>query len=137
MTRAKVLTKAVSAVAVTGLGLVAFAVPAFADTVSTASANAVSVGAPPAPLISSGTKTATNTGGATDVESSSGDISLLPTQNFITAGVFQQTAEASSDGTSEACAGLVGNGGTINLGDNGACPVTGEQAGGVTLDGKI
>jgi hypothetical protein len=59
---------------------------------------------------------------------------VLSGQSTITAGVLVQQALANPDGTSAACAGLVGNGGSIQIGSNGDCVVTGAAAGGVTIN---
>jgi hypothetical protein len=59
---------------------------------------------------------------------------VLGTQSTVTAGVLVQTAVARGDGTSAACAGLVGPGGSIQVGSNGDCTVVGAAAGGVTVN---
>lgn len=52
-----------------------------------------------------------------------GALSLLGTQSFITAGVLAQEAAARPDGTSAACAGATGAGGSIQVGSTAPCVV--------------
>ena len=77
---------------------------------------------------------ATNPG---DGEVKSGDTSpalgLLGTQTLLSAGVLAQDAVAGSDGTSAACAGAVGAGGSIQIGPSGECTATIGTPGGVVL----
>jgi hypothetical protein len=62
-------------------------------------------------------------------------ISLLNGESFLTAGALAETAEANQDGSSYACAGVVGPGGTIQVGSAGqTCSPSGNGTGGVTLD---
>jgi hypothetical protein len=65
-------------------------------------------------------------------------LSVLGTQNAITAGALQQTAVATGTGSSSACAGLLGNGASIQVGNNGICGLTTNgESGGVTIGGPI
>jgi len=126
---------------VAGAGLIAAvaigmsAPAAFADT-STASANAATVSLGGATLLTTGTCTSTNAGppavAATCGQTPS--LSLLGTQAAITAGVLSQQTVANPDGTSAACAGLVGTGGIVQIGAGGVCTVVGAAPGGVTVD---
>jgi hypothetical protein len=52
----------------------------------------------------------------------------------LTAGALVQDAAANNDGTSAACAGVVGPGGAIQIGPSGSCLVSGTQPSGVILD---
>ncbi|MFF3855574.1 choice-of-anchor P family protein [Micromonospora sp. NPDC002575] len=98
--------------------------PAMADT-SQASASALRISLVGGGLASSGTATATNDG---TTESISGNtnppLSVLGSQSVITAGVLGQAVHAFNDGTSAACAGVVGAGGAITIGAGGSCLVT-------------
>jgi len=123
-----------------GAGLIAIVVlgmaaePAFADT-STATANAATLQLGGASLLTTGQCTSSNAGsGAADTCGQTPDLSLLGTQTAIVAGVLVQQTVARADGTSAACAGLVGNGGTIQIGAAGTCTVTGAAPGGVQLN---
>ncbi|ASW54794.1 choice-of-anchor P family protein [Plantactinospora sp. KBS50] len=98
--------------------------PALADT-SQASASALQISLVGGGLASSGTATATNDG---TTESISGDtnppLSVLGGQTVITAGVLGQYVRAFNDGTSAACAGVLGSAGTFTIGSGGDCTVT-------------
>jgi hypothetical protein len=121
--------------AIAGATLAFAASDAGADT-SASTAQAVTLSLLGGTLLNSGTNSAANPGPAGDAPIVSGSqpaLSLLGTQSTITAGVLAQTAVANGDGTSAACAGLVGNGASIQIGANGNCAVTGGGAGGVTL----
>ena len=58
---------------------------------------------------------------------------MLGSQTLLSAGVLAQDAVANSDGTSAACAGAVGAGGSIQIGPSGACTATIGTPGGVVL----
>ncbi|WBB53675.1 choice-of-anchor P family protein [Verrucosispora sp. WMMD573] len=98
--------------------------PAMADT-SQSSASALQISLVGGGLASSGTASATNDG---TTESISGNtnppLAVLGSQNVISAGVLGQYVRAYNDGTSAACAGVLGSGGTITIGPGGACTVT-------------
>jgi hypothetical protein len=123
-----------------GAGLMAAVVigmaapPAFADT-STATANAATLQLGGSTLLTTGLCTSSNTGsGADNTCAQTPDLSVLGTQTAITAGVLVQQTVARSNGTSAACAGLVGAGGTIQIGTGGNCTVIGAAPGGVQLN---
>lgn len=105
--------------------------PAMADT-SQSSASALQISLLGGGLASSGTASATNDG---TTESISGNqnppLAVLGAQTVITAGVLSQSVRAFNDGTSAACAGVLGTGGSITIGPGGSCLVT--PGAGVTL----
>lgn len=106
--------------------------PAYADT-STASANAATLKLGSATLLSTGACAAASPGGQAG---SCGNvpIALLGTQTTLSVGVLAQQAGATG-GLSAACAGAVGNGGTIQIGAGNTCAFTpGSPSGGVTLN---
>ncbi|MGH9125192.1 MAG: hypothetical protein ACRDZ8_10770 [Acidimicrobiales bacterium] len=112
----------------------AAASPAFADT-STATANAATLQLGSSTLLTTGQCTSSNPGsGANDTCGQTPSLSLLGTQTAIEAGLLVQQTVARADGTSAACAGLVGTGGTIQIGAGGTCTVTGAAPGGVQLN---
>jgi hypothetical protein len=120
------------------LGSLAFfaVIPAAAADTANASANAATVAPGGNLLVTSGTETATNPGGsATDVEGGSPALSILGGQAYVTAGALQQTAVANGSGQSSACAGLLGNGAAIQVGQQPLCDLTTQngESGGVTL----
>ncbi|GAB7039446.1 MULTISPECIES: hypothetical protein [Catenuloplanes] len=100
------------------------AAPAMADT-STAQAQAVSLtllGGPAATPVSA----VNNTGEQqTQTSGAAPGLGLLGEQTLISAGALVQRAIAYPDGTSVACAGLAGTGGTITVGADGSCAVSG------------
>ncbi|WP_157563441.1 choice-of-anchor P family protein [Micromonospora chokoriensis] len=121
-----------AAVLAGGLAMVVLAAsPAMADT-SQSSASALQISLLGGGLASSGTASATNDG---TTESISGNqnppLAVLGAQTVITAGVLGQNVRAFNDGTSAACAGVLGTGGTITIGPGGSCLVT--PGAGVTL----
>ncbi|MQA32752.1 hypothetical protein [Modestobacter roseus] len=105
---------------------------ALADT-STATANAAWVTALGA-TVSTGTESVRNDGSQATVTSTNGTgATALAGQSLITAGTFVQTARAFADGSSAACAGLVGSGGSLTVNDDGSCTVR-AGTGGVRLN---
>lgn len=91
-----------------------------AATVSQAEASAIQIEALSTPLIPF--SDATNDGSVPTVtDSLDGAIPLFPGVTLTNTGVYSQTAVAGDDGTSAACAGIVGNGGTLSVGDDGTC----------------
>jgi hypothetical protein len=107
----------------TAVGLVA-AVPASAATVvSQATASALEVSALTVPLIPISSAVNYGTGG-TVTSTLSGLLPLLPGETIANTGVYSQTAIANPDGTSAACAGVVGPGGALTLGSGGTCVPT-------------
>ncbi|MFI6132806.1 choice-of-anchor P family protein [Micromonospora sp. NPDC051141] len=120
-------------VLVGGLAMAVLAAsPAMADT-SQSSASALQISLLGGGLASSGSASASNDG---TTESISGNqnppLAVLGAQNVITAGVLGQNVRAYNDGTSAACAGVLGTGGTITIGPGGSCLVTPGAA--VTLN---
>jgi hypothetical protein len=121
--------------AVTALLFAFSTTPAWADT-STSTAQALTLVLGGGSVVNSGTESASNPGPAGDPSVVNGDspaLSVLGTQDTVTAGVLVQTAVANGDGSSSACAGLVGTGGSIQIGANGDCAVSGAATDGVTL----
>jgi hypothetical protein len=126
---------------VAGAGLVAAvavamaAPPAFADT-STATANAATVTLGSATLLTTGSCSSSNAGApaATQTCGQTPGLAVLGAQTAIAAGVLAQQTVAFGNGTSAACAGLVGSGGTIQIGSSGDCTVSGANPGGVTVN---
>jgi len=120
----------------TGL-LVAGASPALADT-SAATAQAAKLTLLGGTLLDTGTVTANNDGTianpGTVVGNTNPGLGTLPGQTLLTAGVLVQQAAANNDGTSAACAGVVGAGGNIQIGPAGNCLVQGAAPGGVVID---
>lgn len=120
-----------------GLGalfLTAAAGPAAADT-SQATANAATLSLLGGTLLNTGTCTVSNTGAPQAQQNCSQTPAVTTFQSVITAGVLAQSAVARPNGTSAACAGLVGATGTIQIGAAGDCTVlTPGPSGGVTLD---
>jgi hypothetical protein len=110
------------------------AAPAWADT-SQASARAVQLHLAGEDIVDSGTFSASNDGSG---EQTSGDtgpaLSVLGNQDVIQAGVLVQQAQANDDGTSAACAGVIGDGGLIQIGEGGDCTAEQFPTGGVEID---
>jgi len=115
--------------AVASVALVMAAAPAYADT-SDATANAATLEALSLPLVSTGTCSASNDG-ATETDSGPCDTTLAvaPFQTVVGAGVLVQDSRANNDGTSAACAGVVGPGGAILVGADGSCVDSGQTSG--------
>lgn len=91
-----------------------------AATVSQAEASAIQIAALTVPLIPD--SAAANDGSTPKVTSSlDGLIPLFPGVTLTNTGLYDQTAVARDNGTSAACAGIVGNGGTLSVGDDGKC----------------
>ncbi|WP_428963040.1 choice-of-anchor P family protein [Micromonospora fluostatini] len=108
-----------------GLAMVMVAAsPAMADT-SQSTASALQISLVGGGLASSGSASATNDG---TTESISGNtnppLAVLGGQSVITAGVLGQYVRAFNDGTSAACAGVLGSGGSITIGSGGNCTVS-------------
>ena len=112
--------------------------PAIAADTSQASANALRATLGTGSLLDTGTVTATNDGDDPNPGVVTGNtnpsLAVLGTQTLLSVGVLPQQAQANIDGTSAACAGLVGAGGLIQIGPAGDCTVTGAPTGGVTLN---
>lgn len=109
--------------------------PALADT-SQATAQAAKVTLAGGTVLDTGICSATNPGTG---QSKSGPCTpasiVLPGQNLLTAGVLAQDALANNDGTSRACAGAVGSGGSIQIGTGPSCTVNPGTPDGVRLLG--
>ncbi|GAB3933525.1 hypothetical protein GCM10027614_04580 [Micromonospora vulcania] len=108
-----------------GLALAVLAAsPAMADT-SQSTASALQISLLGGGLASSGSTSATNDG---TTESISGNqsppLAVLGAQTVIAAGVLAQNVRAYNDGTSAACAGVLGPGGAVTIGVGGSCIVT-------------
>lgn len=102
------------------LGSTAATPASAASTVSQSTAAALEVSTLSVPLIP--VSAATNTGAPSTVTSSvSSAIPLLPGESLANTGVYAQTAIANADATSAACAGVVGSGGGLTLGQGGTC----------------
>jgi hypothetical protein len=133
LTHSKRAAQTAAAVALGALTLGYGATAAWADT-STSSAQAINLSLGGGSVLNSGTESASNPGGQPTV--TNGDqppLNLLGTQSTIAAGVLAQTAVAFGNGSSAACAGLVGAGGQIQIGTDGSCAVTGATTGGVSI----
>lgn len=111
--------------------------PALADT-SAATANAIRATLGTGSLLDSGTVTAVNDGDDPNPGVVTGNtnpaLSVLGLQTLLSVGLLPQQAEANINGTSAACAGLVGTGGLVQIGPAGDCTVTGAPTGGVSLN---
>lgn len=116
------------------LAVVATATPAAADT-SQASAEAASLSLGGDPVITTDAATASNDG---EVETTGGThppaLAILGQQDVLNASLLAQDAQANDDGTSQACAGAVGEGGLIQVGQPGECDVENGEPGGVVVD---
>jgi hypothetical protein len=134
LTSFRLAGRAAAVLAMAGALLAFVATDAGADT-STATAQAINLTIGGGSLLSSGTNSASNPGGAPTVTvGSSPSLSILGVQTVVGAGVLVQTAVATGTGTSAACAGLVGGGGSIQIGPTGACTVIGATPNGVVLN---
>lgn len=124
----------VVALGVATLALAVAAAPAFADT-SQATAQAASLTLLNQPVVTTGTFTASNDGtGQTTTGNSGPALSVLGTQSVLGSGVLAQQAQANNDGSSAACAGTLGAGGTIQIGPNGTCVPSGAATNGVVVN---
>jgi hypothetical protein len=117
-----------------GIGLAAS--PASADTASSkAQAIAVNLLNNANPAVGTGWRMATNDGSTTSYTGSAEPgLALLNGQNLLAAGALVQQAYAFNNGSSVACAGVVGAGGKIQVGDGGNCVVTDAPSGGVVIN---
>ncbi|MFN2609143.1 MAG: choice-of-anchor P family protein [Acidimicrobiales bacterium] len=112
--------------------------PAFADT-SQATAQAALVQLGTTPIATTGLVSATNDGTQANPGVVTGNttpaLSLLGTQTLLGVGALVQQAQADNNGTSAACAGVVGSGGLIQIGPAGDCTIGGANpSGGVTVN---
>jgi len=116
--------------------VVAAAIPAFAATAE-ATANALTLTLGGSPIVTTGTATATNSGSGETVSGPHGSfINVLNVENQLTAGVLAQNVQANNDGTSKACAGAVGAGGTIQVGTTQDCTYTLGTPAGIQIGGS-
>ncbi|GGL15077.1 hypothetical protein [Mangrovihabitans endophyticus] len=121
------------AAAVFAVALFGTAAPAHADTAN-ATATAVELSLLGGSVVTTGQAVASNTGSGTDDEvSQTPALTVLGSQSVINAGVAVQRAVARSDGTSAACAGLIGSGGSIQIGADGSCQLTLGNSNGVRV----
>jgi hypothetical protein len=105
--------------AVLGVGMVAS--PASADTTQ-ATANAALVKLGGGELLTTGLRTSNFNGTTTTYTGTkTPTLNLLDAQDLLGLGLLPQQAEAYNDGSSGACAGVVGKGGLIQLGKKGSC----------------
>jgi len=102
---------------------------AHADT-SRASASPLSVTTAAGATVAASTTSATSDGTAQDGTTPA--VGALGGQSVVTAGVVASDVLARVDGTSAACAGLVGTGGSVRVGSSGAC-TTNPGGGGVSV----
>ncbi len=136
MTFTRRTTRLAAGLGIAGATVLLLAGPAAADT-SQATANAATLQLGGSPLATTGLCSSANpgNGAATDTCNQSNTLTVLGTQTAITAGLLVQQTVANAGGTSAACAGLVGTGGTIQIGAAGTCTVTGTPTpGGVVID---
>ncbi|MEN3615644.1 choice-of-anchor P family protein [Plantactinospora sp. ZYX-F-223] len=98
--------------------------PALADT-SQVSASALNITLLGGTVASSGTFTANNTDGGSETTTGDSDptLSVLGSQNVISAGVLGQYGTALFGGVSRGCAGVLGTGGEFVIGPDGTCTV--------------
>ncbi|MCW2498103.1 hypothetical protein [Jatrophihabitans sp.] len=106
--------------AVVGGSALLFSSPASAATISQSTASALNVSVLSTPLIP--VSSAADDGSTpTDVATVDGAIPLLPGETLANTGIYAQTARATDSGTSSACAGVVGAGSALSLGQDGSC----------------
>lgn len=86
--------------------------------------------------ISNPATTAVNSGsGSNAAITATPAVSIPVADNFLTASLATQIAEANTNGTSYACAAVMSAGGSLTGGStSGACSLSGNSAGGVTLN---
>ena len=115
--------------AVLALSAVAWASPALAAGTSQSTAQALNATLLGGALASTTTSAATNDGTTPLVtQTFTSPIAVLPGQAVANTGAVSQTANASNAPSSSACAGLVGSGGALTVGDDGACTLSGATA---------
>ena len=119
------------------LALMAVATPAFADT-STASANALTATLAGQSIANTGLSTASNDGTQPTQTASVTGIHVLDSQNGLDVSGLSQEAVARNDGSSSACAGAVGPGGILQIGQSGACTGSANSTHGIDIgNGQI
>lgn len=132
MTLPRRTSRLAAGLGIAGASVLLLAAPAAADT-SQATARAAFVSLLGAPVLDTGTAEAENDGTQDPVVDSS-STGVLGGQTLLTAGVLAQSARANPDGTSAACAGAVGSGGTIQIGEADDCTANIGTPDGVTLN---
>ncbi len=127
--RIRVLGRAGVVLAATSVLVLGSAGPALADT-SLATAQAATVQLLNQPALSTGQVVASSDGTSqTRTGNRTPALSLLGGQTVLTTGAAFQDAVANTDGTSAACAGVVGPNGTVQLGPGQTCVVSGDPSG--------
>lgn len=131
----KGVRRATTALALMSAVLVLTSGVAAADT-SQATAQAVRLNVLGESIVNSGTVRASNDGvnGEMIDGNNTPGLELLGDQELLAAGALAQDARADDDGTSAACAGAVGPGGVIAIGDDRDCTETIGTTDGVVLD---
>ncbi|MEO6020993.1 MAG: hypothetical protein ABIP45_12170 [Knoellia sp.] len=82
----------------------------------------------PVLVVDTGVESAQNDGSTPTVTDSEQPlISVLNGQSVLTAGALGEVAVANNDGTSKACSGVTGQGGTVNVGDPTNCTTPGTS----------
>ncbi|SHH42895.1 hypothetical protein SAMN05443575_3845 [Jatrophihabitans endophyticus] len=106
---------------------------AAADT-SSATARAATVGVAGAAAVDSGQAAAANDGsGGEGDQGGEYRLSVLGSQSLVTSGVLAQHAIAYRNGSSAACAGLVGSGGSLTVESDRSCTVRAGTSGGIVI----
>ncbi len=118
--------------AIAGTTVLLLAGPASADT-SQARATAATVTLLNTSILDTGEVAASNDGTTETVTGQAGTV-VLGGVTLLTAGVLAQDATAETNGTSAACAGAVGSGGSIQVGAALDCTANIGTPDGVTLD---
>lgn len=124
-----------------GMAIFTTAAPAFADT-SQASALALSASIGPAPnsttLVTTGPISASNDGTPPPTTVTTPGINVLNQQAQLQVSGLSQAAVASPDGTSSACAGVVGPAGIVQIGAQQQCTGSANATHGVNIgNGQI
>lgn len=132
MTFVRGTSRVVTGLGIAGATVLLLAGPAAADT-SRARATAATVELLDASVLDTGEVAASNDGTTETVTGQSGTVVLGGT-TLLAAGVLAQDATAETNGTSAACAGAVGSGGTIQIGAALDCTANIGTPDGVTLD---
>lgn len=115
--------------AVLALSTVAWASPALAAGTSQSTAQAINATVGGSTLLTTATSTAINDGSTPLVtQTFTNPIAVTPGQTVVNTGAVSQTANASNVATSSACAGAVGSGGTLTIGNDGTCTLAGATA---------
>jgi len=137
----KRLVQTAATLGLLGMAIFATAAPAFADT-SQASALALSASIGPAPnsttLVTTGPATASNDGTPPPTVVSSSGINVLNQQAQLQVSGLSQAAVANPNGTSSACAGVVGPAGIVQIGAAQQCTGSANATHGINIgNGQI